>query len=418
MQNQTRGEFKKIKELFESVYLIDDPYIIKVLVASVINQRLKGDPCWIIFVGPSGSGKSEFVNSIYKCQNLHCISTLTSHTFISGQNKGQTETSLLLKIQNGIITFKDFTSMLSENRDERAVIMSQLREIYDGKMSKSFGTGQTVNWSGKITVIAASTYVIHSLKQQYTAMGERFLFYNIIQPDRIKSAEKAMNNQEEGDMAEKREEIATHMAKYLDEYIKIPEQSQISKIDNDLKQKLLELSNLATMARSDVERNLRSPQMEITDVHPAEAPARFAGQLQNYAKSLMIINWNETGFMGLLPEDEVILYKIALDSITKSKRIAMQELSKYDIIETSGLATKLGMPTNTVRRWLEDLVALQVADRMKGSGPRGDKWTIKEEYRKIICKFEGISKEGEELIEEVNNSNIISQEEIDAAMEN
>ena len=417
MTNTTQGKFKQLRELFESVYLIADPYIIKVLAASVINQRLAGDPCWMIFIGPSGSGKSEFINSIYKCQNLHCISTLTSHTFISGQSKGQTETSLLLKIQNGIITFKDFTSMLSENRDERAVIMAQLREIYDGKMSKSFGTGQTINWRGKITVIAASTYVIHSLKQQYTAMGERFLFYNIIQPDRIEAADRAMNNQEEGNMNEKRENIATAMAAYLDENITVPDQNEIPKIDDKLRQQLLKLSNLATMARSDVERNYRSPQMEITDVHPAEAPARFAGQLQNYAKSLMIINWNETGKMELTEEDEVILYKIALDSINKSRRLAMQELSKYDMIATSGLATKLGMPTNTVRRWLEDLVALQVADRQKGSGSHGDKWVIKDEYREIICKFEGISKEGEELVEEPNNSSMITQEEINAAME-
>ena len=418
MSNQSQGKFKLLKELFESVYLIEDPYIIKVLAASVINQRIKGDPVWIVLVAPSSSGKTEFINSIANCAGVYPLSSLTSHTFISGQKKGSMETSLLKRIGNGIITFKDLTSLLSENREERAVIMAQLREIYDGKLSKSFGTGETIDWKGKITVIAGSTYAIHSLKQQYTAMGERFLFYNIIQPDRKDSSCRAMENQESGELDEKRQTILDNMSEYLNNLIEVPPQEQYPKISKELRNQLIDLANLSTMARSDVERNYHSQQMEILEVYPPEYPARFASQLQNYARSLMIINWNETGVMELLPEDEKILDKIALDSVNKSRRTAMQELSKYDIIETAGLATKLNMPTNTVRRWLEDLCALEICDRMKGSGSRGDRWSIKEEYRKIICKFENINKEGEELIEKIDNNSIISEEEIREAMKN
>ena len=91
---------------------------------------------------------------------------------------------------------------------------------------------------------------------------------------------------------------------------------------------------------------------------------------------------------------------MSLDSITKMRRIIMQELSKYKVIETAGLATKLGLPTNSVRHYLEDLVALEVADREKGSGPKGDRWTIKKHYRELMMKFEDIIyEEGKELTE-------------------
>ena len=67
------------------------------------------------------------------------------------------------------------------------------------------------------------------------------------------------------------------------------------------------------------------------------------------------------------------------------------------MLQTAGLATKIGFPTSTIKRWLEDLTALGVAEREKGSGPQGDKWRILPIYRDIILRFEGITPEGGEL---------------------
>jgi hypothetical protein len=217
------------------------------------------------------------------------------------------------------------------------------------------------------------------------------------QPDRVEAARRTMENQEEGKMSEKRAMLAEATRAYIDDTIEMPEEHP--KITKDLQNQLLSLAELATRARSDVERNWRSPQMEITEVHPPEMPTRFAGQLQAFARSLMIVNWNENNKLELLPDDEQILDRLALDSVTRSRRTAMQELAKYNVIETSGLAIKLGLPTTSVRRWLEDLTALEIAERTKGSGPKGDKWKIKKHYRDIICKFEGVEKEESDLTE-------------------
>src|SRR3990167_1271191 len=397
-KRSAKGELKKLTELFNSVYLIKDRYILKTILAGVVSQQLKSDPVWIVIIAPSGGAKSEFINAITKCVGVFPLSTLTSKTFVSGMKGRGEETSLLLKIQNGIITFKDLTSLLSEHKEERSVIMAQLREIYDGKYAKTFGTGETVEWGGKITILAGSTYAIHTLKQQYTAMGERFLFYNMIQPDRIEAGRRTMENQEDGKMAELRNMLATSTGHYANELIVIPK--EMPRITAEFRDEILSIAELATRARSAVERNWRSPQQDITEVHPPEMPTRFAGQLQVMARSLMIINWNETGELVLLDEDKIILYKLALDSIDKSRRITMQELSKYDTLTTTGLAVKLELKTNTIRRWLEDLVALEIAERVKKSGNKGDDWLIKEKYRTIITRYEGIAFEGHELIDD------------------
>ena len=399
-----------LQEKIEKIYLVKDPYITKVLCASVISHFLSSDPCWIVIVAPSGGAKSEFINLIHKVvwtppvkpgeeareQKVHAMSTLTSKTFISGQKAVGKDTSLLLQIVNGIITFKDLTSLLSEQKDERSLIMAQLREIYDGKYSKSFGTGETLEWQGKVTIIAGATYAIHAMKQAYSAMGERFIFYNMEQPERVDAARRTMQNQEEGQMTKHRDQLASDTWDFIRDVLE-NKPKELPKITVAQQDDALELAELATRARSDVQRNWSSREQEITEVHPPEMPTRFAGQLQTMALSLMIINHHETGEMKLLPEDEKILSKLALDSIVRSRRIAMIELSKYDLLQTAGIATKIGMPTNSVRRWVEDLVALEIADREKGSGPKGDKWKLKEKYRNIIRRYEGTKHEGAEL---------------------
>src|SRR3990167_4896915 len=130
MAAKKRGELKKLEDAVKAVYLIADPYITKFMCAMMISQKLSSDPAWAVIVAPPGGGKSEFINMISKCQNVHPLSTLTSRTLVSGAKKAGEETSLLNKIgSSGIITLKDMTSLLSENKDDRSVIMGQLREI-------------------------------------------------------------------------------------------------------------------------------------------------------------------------------------------------------------------------------------------------------------------------------------------------
>ena len=420
------GEFRKLQNLFESVYLIKDPYILKLCMASLVSQDQPCDPIWIIIVGASSSGKSEIINAFSSCKGVIQISTLSTNTFASGMKIAGVETSLLNrigadteKIGNGVITFKDLTSLLSERPDDKAIIMGQLREIYDGHYVKQFGNGKEVNWNGKITVLAGATHVIYDIKQQYAAMGERFLMYNLIQPDGVEAADIGMTNQESGKMKDNRLMLAEAVARYKDEIFETPEETPY--ISPEFKKELILLSEMATRARSSVNRNWRSPQQEIKSVHPPEMPIRFASTLQNLNRTLAVINWNETGKLVNYPEDKKMSYKIALDSINLERRVAMQELSKYDIIHTSGLAVKLNLPTSSVKNTLEDLTALKIADRVKGSGPRGDKWTIKTKYKEIMQKFENIKELGGELTEESlgedNTHSIISAEDIKKSME-
>ena len=382
--------FKKLNDLVEQTFLIEDKGVVKLLCASVIANRLPFDPIWLFLVAPSGGGKTEFISALNDVIGIYPLSTVTSKTFISGFRKKGEETSLLFQVNEGIITLKDFTSILSLHKDERQEIMSQLREIYDGRLIKVFGTGEKVDWKGKIGLIAGVTTTIYVVRELYAAMGERFVMYAPVMPNRMKIAERAMQNA--ATIQTQREELRKAFKHYLDTEIGVP--IEYPKPDTFLLTEIIKLAEFSTRARSPVEREWRSAAKEITYVHPPEAPTRFASQLLSLATTLRILNQG-----NLEDEDRSIIYKIALDSITSTRRLVLREAARYTKINTAGLATKINYPTNSTRRFLEDLNALEVIERLKPEGNRGDIWRLKEEYRKLIQHYDRIEPINRELDE-------------------
>lgn len=382
------AKYQKIEQLINSSFIIADKGVVKFLCASVLSHYLSGPPVWSFLVGPPSSGKTALLDGIANIKNNYSISSLTTKTFISGMKKHDQETSLLHIIKNGLLTLKDFTSILGMHQEEKKELFSQLREIFDGKINKRFGTGLAVNWEGKITLIAGVTEAIYQAHEVFSSMGERFAMYSLDLPDRYNVAYHTLGKN--SDTVEMRQEIQLAFNAYFDEMLAQPINEY--DIDEDLRVELSELSEFATRARSAVERDWRSPKKDITHVYRPEMPARFARQLKAMAQSLMIINENNK----LENIDFQILHKMSLDSINFTRRAALRELARYDKVTTAGLATKIHYPTDTTRRLLEDLNALEVCERIKGSNK--DEWQLKNSYKKIVLRLEHIIPVNKDLV--------------------
>lgn len=150
---------KDIKDKYKEVFLIEDDMILDVVCAIAIATKLKSDPLWLLIVGGSSSGKSELIGILGKVPFNHPISSMTENTFLSNMRTSDgREASLLHRIGvNGMITMKDYTSILSMRSEKRDLIVSQMREIYDGKLDKEAGNGNPQHWEGKINWIGAVT---------------------------------------------------------------------------------------------------------------------------------------------------------------------------------------------------------------------------------------------------------------------
>jgi hypothetical protein len=179
-----------------------DTQAIRVVMSTIKSHYLNlGDPAWVFVVAPPGSGKT--TTTIMGAAGLPQVQILgawSASTFLSGMH-GAVQPGLLEKLGptfetnkcfvtkgDGILISKDFTTVLAMQRDRRAEILSQLREIHDGQYRKDFGTGVTKIWCGRITIIAAVTPALDRAYSTASTLGERFLQVRWHRPARVAGA--------------------------------------------------------------------------------------------------------------------------------------------------------------------------------------------------------------------------------------
>jgi hypothetical protein len=152
-----RQSLKQVHAVFKK-WLGDDYDIgaLNAVLAVAASEKLCGDPAWLLIISGPGNAKTETCQSLSRL-SAHIISTISSEgALLSGtSDKSRSKAAtggLLRKIgDRGLLVVKDFTSILSANRDTRASVLAALREIHDGNWVRSVGTdgGKTLTWSGR-----------------------------------------------------------------------------------------------------------------------------------------------------------------------------------------------------------------------------------------------------------------------------
>src|SRR5262249_42729990 len=109
------------------LYMMDTGAL-EIVLATYAANRLPGDPVWLMLVGPPSSGKGEILNALSPLPAIFHAATISEAALLSGTSKkSRTKGSkggLLKEIGKfGILVLKDFTSVLSMNRDSRATLL-------------------------------------------------------------------------------------------------------------------------------------------------------------------------------------------------------------------------------------------------------------------------------------------------------
>jgi hypothetical protein len=409
-----------VEREINEVYLLVDKGIIKIVIATVIGNRLKlsDKPIWLLILAGSSAGKTSIMDIILKCGNwIIPIDTLTTNTFASGL-KRDVETSLLHKANDGILVFKDFTTLTSMNEEGLREIMGQLRGIYDGSFSKKTGNDVDVDWVGKVGIIAGGTGAAARKMRQFSEQGERFVNYNLMVADSKQMAIRAMNNVK--GLKQMEEDLRNTVSKFVNQKLGEVKPDNLI-IPEELMLQMIDMADFATQARSPVTMDKKDPTV-VAFVGEREQPSRMAMMLANLATALMIIDGETT----LSEFNASILYKTALDSIPVDRRMTLAVLAKYREANTKAIAIKLHYDTVIVRSWLNQLNSLKMVSRTsggKGKG-QGDIWKLNPEYKKVMCKYENIEELDEILHandddgDEYESAYITEKQKIDPMLEN
>lgn len=365
-------DYKSLEAIIKKWLLIEDPYLIKVLVGTVLANKLHGDPVWLLIVAAPGGAKTELIRGLNGIPGMYPLSDLTPQTMLSGF-KDNKKASLLLRIPDGsILSLKDFTTVLTMHRDARQAILSQLREIYDGFFHKEFGTGESKSWEGKMGLIAGVTSIYDKFFSVTQTLGERFVLYRPKQPNQIKVALRAMSNS--GGEKVMREEIRQAFSGFF-AGIELPD--GVPQVDEATKERLAHLATFCVAARSSVMRDGHATR-EIDFIPEVELPTRLSKVFVMLLKAFSLIENDPEGNYQLV-------YRIGMDSLPLQRKIALEALISTPGASTvAKVAQTIGYPQNSTRRILEDLQAHGLVTRFVGGNGRLDGWSLSENAKFLL----------------------------------
>lgn len=351
------------------LYLKDDGPVLVVL-ATVAANLMHGDPLWLMLVGASSGGKTEILVAAARLWGVFMAAVLTESSLLSGTSKREkakeAKGGLLREIGPwGILALKDFTSILSMNRDPRAALLAALREIYDGSWTRHVGSdgGRTLHWAGKVGLVAGCTTIIDVHHAVMAAMGERFVLYRLPELPPREQAKQALRNA--GREQQMRDELASAVGG-LFAGIEWPERHP--DLSEDETDRLVALASLAARARSAVERDGRTRDVEL--IPDSEAPARLVQALRRLYGGLIMIGVSRDTAWPLVA-------KVGLDCMPKLRRSVFVYLSRHPgWSTTTAIATDVGYPTQTARRSLEDLMVHGLVLREPGPKGKPDNWQL------------------------------------------
>lgn len=337
------------------------------MLAVVASEKLLGDPAWLLVISGPGNAKTETVQATSGL-GAHIVSTIASEGALlsatSHKDRSKAATGgLLRKIgDRGILVVKDFTSILSADRNTRASVLAALREVYDGQWVRNVGTdgGRTLTWSGRVVLIGACTTAWDQAHAVVAAMGDRFV---LIRSDsstgRVGAGRKAIRNT--GTEKTMRQELSEAVAGLVGS---VDPKKDYALTDEEVEH-ILQAADIVTLARTGVEIDYRG---DIIDAHAPEMPTRFAKQLTQIMRGGLAIGMTR-------PEAMALVIRCARDSMPPLRLAILEDISEHPDSRTIDVRRRLQRPRTTADRALQALHVLGLLvcreeEEQRNDGPR------------------------------------------------
>lgn len=359
---------EKVFKVFEKWLYKPNRDAIELAIATIISNELQGDPLWLFMVAPPGGSKTEILSSFDKCSNTFITSSLTPHALISGTAlKSGRDPSLIPKLNGKTLIVKDFTSILGKREQEKDEIFGILRDAYDGKSGKVFGTGVTRYYKSHFSILSAVTPVIYELAPQYAGLGERFLKFfmgdsmvHLAEKDIIRKSMRNVNH--ETNMREEIAEVVRDYVSLLLEQMRKPDY-KMPELPESKENQIIACAQYVARMRACVPRD-RFDRDIILSKPSVEVGSRLGKQLTRVALGITIVNKDK-----VVTDHAVrILKKIALDTISQRNEEILRVIFKEcthpdDLISTKEVSQLSKYPFSTVSRVLNDMTVMDIVDK-------------------------------------------------------
>lgn len=348
------------------------------VLAVAAAEQLGGDPAWLLVISGSGNAKTETVAALGGA-GAFITSTISSEgALLSATAKKERATGatggLLRKIgARGVLVIKDFTSILSMNRDMRATVLAAMREVYDGKWERNVGTdgGLSLTWEGRLVLIGAVTTAYDTHHAVVAAMGDRFALVRMdSSTGRLAAGRRALGNvTEEPRMRAELAEAVGTLLRSIE-----PERAELRDPDVDT---LLAVADLVTYARTSVERD---HQGNVIDAHAPEMPTRFAKMLGQVVRGALAIGATRDHALA-------VAVRVAGDSMPPLRLAILADLLDHPGSRTSEVQKRLQRPRSTIDRELQALHVLGLLTLDETGDGKGWRYDLSDRVDPLALKL-------------------------------
>jgi DNA-binding transcriptional ArsR family regulator len=410
MGKNNMTKLEDIKTEWRKFIVLKDDRAVDMMLATVIgNMLIDLDPIWLMMVAPSSGGKTTLLAPIVDIRNVYFVDDLTEKTLLSGYKVKGKNSSLLQLIGSGIMAFSDFTSILSKNPVSRGEILSQLKLVYDRKVSKYTGTGG-VKWEGKIGFLGAATADIYYHLESGRSMGERFIYYWLDVP----TDEEISKKQQETTISAKdmTDVMKAHYADYFNSVEDWVEKNGVPglKMTPEQRERVRQASMFCVAGKATVHTNFKSG--KVDQIPQKASVGRDNKSFESLLMTFQVMYCYETGN----PEASVqewmidIVEKCAYSSINRERRAILEILADTPKPITAtqiGSTRGLGLEKDGVSIYLAPLFAVGLIRRQVTGNTH--KWFMEEGPTKTFVNKVANSvpqiklKEHEDVIEEEND---------------
>lgn len=367
-----------LKEEFERYIVLKDKWAIDIILATIIgNMCIERDPLWLMMIGASSGGKTTMLAPCHTIDNVHFLDDLTEKTLLSGYKIKGKEASFLKKVGSGVLCFSDFTSILAKNPVSRGEILTQLKLVFDGKLTKETGTG-SISWTGKIGAVCASTPDVYTYLENSRSMGERFLYYWLEQP----TNQEIMDKQETHNLSSR--QITTVMEAMYKEYFDgVRSYQEANNIEltmtKEQRARVQDAAIFCVNGKATIRTDFKTGQPNaIPNISGVGRDAKIFETLL-HARQLMNCYEHDNPALGVTDDMMSLVEKCAYSSINRERRKVLETLAAApNPLSTAqiGAVEGFGLEKDMVLQYLAPLHAVGMIT--KQTGGNAHKWTIED----------------------------------------
>ena len=369
-------QFKKVCRKY--LHIKNEDYIDLLFAIYFANNFLDKIPVWLFLIGVPGSGKTIILETFADHKKIYDISTITGNTLISGMiTRDGSDPSLLPELDGKILIIKDLTVLLDGRYDTAKDVFGQLRDAFDGRARKRFGTGKDDVYELKFGVVAAVTLIIDSHPGLLSDVGERFLYYRLEDIDQAEAKERALKASMVDDWKAQHTEM-----KYAAHHVLNLKPETIPKLSKKQQEEIVEIAHVASIARLSVRRDRSSKSIKF----PAkpEVPTRLTQQLCALAQGIAIAREKTT----VTSEEMRVVKKTALDCLSSNRIETLQVLLRNDSVTIKRLKEQIaGIEYGTARIRLLDLEHIGLVEDVTPKKKLEKVYRLKDEYAEILCSI-------------------------------